>query len=106
VVLHEFAHQLDQEDSRSDGSPYLEKSTHYVSWARHLGEVYKELREAVTLNQPTFLDAYGATNPAEFFAVLTETFFEKPLGLKKNYPELYEELKSYYKLDPVYWEVN
>ena len=106
VVLHEFAHQLDQEDGSSNGAPYMEKGSHYVSWARHLGEVYKELREAVILNQPTFLDAYGATNPAEFFAVLTETFFEKPRGLKKNYPKLYEELKNYYKLDPVYWEVN
>ena len=50
------------------------------------------------------MDRYGATNPAEFFAVATETFFEKPDQLKKKRPELYEELKSYYRTDPLSWE--
>lgn len=100
VILHEFAHQLDQEDGRSDGAPLLESGSRYVSWARHLGQVYQELQEAVAKHQKTFLDQYGATNPAEFFAVVTETFFEKPQALKKKIPTLYEELKNYYKLDP------
>lgn len=103
VVLHEFAHQLDQEDGRSDGTPLLEQNSHYVSWAKHLGEVYKELQERVTRHLPSFIDSYGATNPAEFFAVITETFFEKPHGLQKKYPQLYEELKNYYQLNPIEW---
>jgi MtfA peptidase len=103
VVLHEFAHQLDQEDGHSDGAPLMETGSQYISWARHLGQTYQELREAVAKHQETFLDQYGATNPAEFFAVLTETFFEKPLALKNKIPALYEELKNYYKLDPAQW---
>jgi Mlc titration factor MtfA (ptsG expression regulator) len=103
VVLHEFAHQLDQEDGRSDGAPLMETGSQYISWARHLGQTYRELQEAVAKHHETFLDPYGATNPAEFFAVLTETFFEKPLALKNNIPTLYEELKNYYKLDPAGW---
>lgn len=103
VVLHEFAHQLDQEDGRSDGTPLLEQSSSYVSWAKHLGEVYQELCESTARHLPNFIDSYGATNPAEFFAVITETFFEKPQGLKRKYPELYEELRTYYQLDPIEW---
>lgn len=103
VVLHEFAHQLDQEDGRSDGTPLLEQNSHYVSWAKHLGEVYEELQERVARHIPSFIDSYGATNPAEFFAVITETFFEKPEGLQKKYPQLYEELKNYYQLNPIEW---
>ena len=103
VVLHEFAHQLDQEDGSSDGAPLLETKSQYVSWARHLGTVYSELQEAVARHRPTFIDQYGATNPAEFFAVVTETFFEKGAGLKRRMPELYEELRTYYQLDPASW---
>lgn len=104
VVFHEFAHQLDQEDGYSDGAPLLESGSHYQSWSRHLGEVYEKLQEAVAKHRETFLDQYGATNPAEFFAVVTETFFEKPGALKRKIPALYEELKKYYKLDPTEWE--
>ncbi|MDX1386922.1 MAG: zinc-dependent peptidase [bacterium] len=103
VVLHEFAHQLDQEDGRSNGAPLLEKGSHYAGWARHLGEAYKELQAKVAEHQPSLIDPYGATNPAEFFAVLTETFFEKARALKKKYPKLYQELKTYYNLDPATW---
>lgn len=103
VVLHEFAHQLDQEDGHSDGAPLLDSGKQYVHWAKHLGEVYKELQERVAHGCPSFLDPYGATNPAEFFAVTTETFFENPIALQKHYPKLYRELANYYQLDPVQW---
>lgn len=103
VVLHEFAHQLDQEDGRSDGAPLLEKGAHYTSWAQHLGEVYEELQTSVRKHEASFLDQYGATNPAEFFAVITETFFEKPIAMQKKLPDLYQELSSYYQLDPATW---
>jgi hypothetical protein len=96
VVLHEFAHQLDQEDGAADGAPILDRRSQYVAWARVLGAEYERLRRG----RKSALDRYGATNPAEFFAVATECFFEKPAQMRKKHPELYEELKEYYRQDP------
>jgi MtfA peptidase len=103
VVLHEFAHQLDQEDGAADGAPPLERPSSYVNWARVLGQEYAALQDRAARGQPTLLDQYGATNPAEFFAVATETFFEQPLRMKREHPELYREMKGYYRLDPAEW---
>ncbi|WP_406694937.1 M90 family metallopeptidase [Singulisphaera sp. Ch08] len=100
VVLHEFAHQLDQEDGLANGAPILERRSSYVAWARVLMDEYEQLREDETQQRRTVLDTYGATNPAEFFAVATECFFEKPTQLRKKHPALYAELKSYYRQDP------
>jgi Mlc titration factor MtfA (ptsG expression regulator) len=104
VVLHEFAHQLDQEDGAADGAPILEHRSSYLTWARVLSGEYEALRNR--RGPRLVIDDYGATNPAEFFAVATETFFEKPEQMKKKHPELYEELKKYYKLDPAEWIPN
>jgi len=103
VVLHEFAHQLDQEDGFADGVPIFHDKSRYRNWGKVLGKEYILLRDRVEHNKNTLMDAYGATNPAEFFAVATETFFEKPCQMKRKEPELYEELKEYYQLDPVAW---
>jgi hypothetical protein len=100
VVLHEFAHQLDQEDGSGNGAPILEGNSSYASWARVLGREYKEHKKRSKKFKKTVMDRYGATNPAEFFAVATETFFEKPQQLKKKHPELFDELKKFYKIDP------
>jgi len=100
VVLHEFAHQLDQESGAGNGAPILHGRTSYASWARVLGQEYQELKKRSKKFKKTLMDKYGATNPAEFFAVATETFFEKPEKMKEKHPELYEELKKYYNLDP------
>jgi Mlc titration factor MtfA (ptsG expression regulator) len=70
------------------------------AWARILGQEYERLQREVGCGQETLLDRYGATNPAEFFAVATEFFFEKPLQLKGRIPQLYDELSLYYKQDP------
>ncbi len=101
VVLHEFAHQLDQEDGAADGAPILEHRSSYVTWARVLSGEYEALQKRK--GRRAVMSKYGATNPAEFFAVATETFFEKPRQMKKKHPELYEELRNYYKLDPFEW---
>jgi len=100
VVLHEFAHQLDFEDGVADGAPVLARRSNYVAWARVLGEEYRRLCQG---GRKSVLDRYGATDPAEFFAVATECFFEKPAQMKKKHPELYEELKEYYCQDPEAW---
>lgn len=106
VVLHEFAHQLDQEDGSADGAPILEKLSSYRTWARVLSKEYQDLQQRVLSGRKDIMDAYGATDPAEFFAVATETFFERPKQMKLTHPELYEELESYYGLDPLKWFEN
>ncbi len=103
VVLHEFAHQLDQQDSASDGAPILGSPDDYPRWAEVFTAEYEALRKARRFRRRSVLDKYGATDPAEFFAVATETFFEKPRQLLKNHPDLYGVLKDYYKLDPAQW---
>jgi Mlc titration factor MtfA (ptsG expression regulator) len=101
VVLHEFAHQLDMEDNVADGAPLLPRRSMYVAWARVLGREYEQLQREVAKNQRTVMDEYGATDPAEFFAVATETFFEKPRQLNAKHPELYEQLREFYRQDPL-----
>lgn len=103
VVLHEFAHQLDSEHGPTDGVPALGKSGQYREWARVLSHEFQDLQERVSHHRKSVMDAYGATSPAEFFAVATETFFTRPKQMKKHEPELYEELKQLYRLDPDHW---
>ena len=101
LVLHEFAHLLDLEDGAADGTPILERRSQYDAWARVLGEEFERLRKVSDRGRlHRVWITYGATNPAEFFAVATEAFFEKPGVLQKRHPELYEELKSFYQQDP------
>ncbi|MFC1746495.1 zinc-dependent peptidase [Candidatus Riflebacteria bacterium] len=104
VVMHEFAHQLDTEDGIADGCPVHTIASRYLSWARVLGEEYEKLQEKAKKRKKSVMDKYGATHPAEFFAVATECFFEKPKQMKKKHPELYEELKTYFQMDPVDWK--
>lgn len=106
VVLHEFAHQLDQENGFVDGAPALPTTSMYAAWARVLGREYQTLLKDTAAERPTLLDKYGATNPAEFFAVITEYFFEQPRNLKEQHPELYEELKRFYQQDPASLEMR
>jgi hypothetical protein len=100
VVLHEFAHQLDQEDGASDGAPVLPRRSMYVAWARVLGHDFDQLVRDTERHHRTLIDRYGATNPAEFFAVATETFFEKPRQLRSKHPALYSQLQEFYRQDP------
>jgi Mlc titration factor MtfA (ptsG expression regulator) len=100
VVLHEFAHQLDFEDGAGEGTPILESPSLLRTWARVLSTHYEQLRRDAQAGRPTVLNAYGATNLTEFFAVATETFFAKPQQLRAAEPQLYEELEAYYRQDP------
>lgn len=103
VVFHEFAHQLDMEDRSSNGAPALADERMYAAWSRVLGHEYTQLREAVEHHRRTLIDPYGSESPAEFFAVATETFFEKPIKLRDEHAELYEQLREFYRQDPATW---
>lgn len=103
VVLHEFAHYLDMEDETMDGAPGLGSARAYREWSRVFWEEYDRLRATLGAGQPTFLDPYAASAPAEFFAVVTEAFFEKPRELELQHAGLYEQLRRYYRVDPARW---
>jgi len=100
VVFHEFAHQLDAESGNFNGAPVLPRRSMYIAWARILSEEYDALRIHALHHEQTDIDPYGATNPAEFFAVVTECFFQRPHQMRSRHPELYEELKTFYGQDP------
>jgi len=103
VSLHEFAHQLDSETGSTNGAPVLGENA-CQSWAQVLSEEFKELNQNLAQHHKTVMDSYGASNPAEFFAVATETFFEKPEQLANKHPELFAELEKFYRVDPKAWQ--
>jgi Mlc titration factor MtfA (ptsG expression regulator) len=100
VVLHEFAHQLDDETGAADGTPRLAESSQYPEWTQVVGGEYEQLVRVAGANAASFLDPYGAESPAEFFAVVTEYFFEAPLDLRHRHPQLYEQFRRFYRQDP------
>jgi Mlc titration factor MtfA (ptsG expression regulator) len=81
----------------------VQKNSDYPIWAKVMSTEYQQLSKDTQRGVKTVMDSYGATNPAEFFAVATETFFEKPYQLLKKHPALYEQLQRYYQLNPVQW---
>lgn len=103
VVLHEFAHKLDEENSGTNGLPILRDTDHYQEWAQVLGQEYRSLETRVARRKNKVIDGYGLTSPAEFFAVATESFFEKSAAMQKRLPDLYEQLKRFYAVDPATW---
>lgn len=103
VVLHEFAHQLDSESGATNGAPLLQTRGAYKIWAHVFSEEFEQLQRIASYKGQSLIDHYGATNPAEFFAVATETFFERPAQMKENHRELFEELTKYYRVNPVEW---
>ncbi len=104
VVLHEFAHQLDSESGNTNGAPYLGSRERYRSWSEVLSRDYANLRAEAMFGMHGVLDHYGASSPAEFFAVATESFFEQPHQLAARHPALYGEFLKYYRIDPRQWQ--
>jgi len=103
VVLHEFAHQLDQEKGYANGAPGLYSREARSRWARVLGEAFTQLQQRVAWGEASLFSAYGATSPAEFFAVATEVFFEQPHLMALAHPALYDEFRELYRVDPDKW---
>jgi len=106
VVLHEFAHQLDATSGQFDGTPRLLDAAALGSWTRMLDLNFEQLVREAEAGTHGALDHYGATNRAEFFAVATEAFFERPTALQQERPALYEALRRYYGQDPAAPEVR
>lgn len=104
VVLHEFAHKLDEENSGMNGQPILHAAGHYQEWAEVLGREYRSFADRVSRRKNKVIDEYGLTSPAEFFAVATESFFEKAMAMQRRLPDLYEQLKKFYAVDPASWK--
>ncbi len=99
VVYHEFAHKLDMLDGAADGAPPLHTREQYEKWAEICSKEFEILSRKAAAGAPTLLDTYGATNPAEFFAVATEYFFDRPVQLRRRHGELYAILAAFYNQD-------
>jgi Mlc titration factor MtfA (ptsG expression regulator) len=104
VALHEFAHKLDEENERLNGLPVLADRRQYASWAEVFSREFDALKRSVERGEPTLLDSYGAESPSEFFAVVTEAFFQRPRELTLRHPLLYEQMRRYFNLDPASWK--
>lgn len=103
VVYHEFAHVLDMQSGSADGMPPLESSAQAEAWTNTFYPAFKAFVQETRHGRSTFIDPYGASHPAEFFAVATEHFFEQPDQLQRNHPALFRLLAGFYQLDPTQW---
>ena len=103
VVVHEFAHQLDQEKGVANGAPPLPMRASRPQWAEVMAVAYERLRSQIARHEPHVMDAYGATDPAEFFAVACEVFFEQPEALAEAEPALFAQLCVCHRVNPLSW---
>jgi Mlc titration factor MtfA (ptsG expression regulator) len=104
LVVHEFAHQLDQAKGSANGAPFTIASTsRRQRWANVMSREFEQHQRNALLGEQTLLSHYGATNPAEFFAVCSEVFFELPQAMRYVHPGLYAELSQYYGVSPADW---
>jgi hypothetical protein len=104
VVIHEFAHQIDQAHGRANGAPWLPGAARRARWARVWSTAFEQLHAQLARGETGLIEPYGATEPAEFFAVTSELFFEKPTELAVQHPDLFAELRGLYGVDPRLWQ--
>jgi Mlc titration factor MtfA (ptsG expression regulator) len=103
VVIHEFAHQLDQQTGVANGAPRLGSRERYERWSKVLAAAYVAAQPGSDDAAPPLISGYGTSSPAEFFAVTTEVFFEQPQRLAAEFPDLHRELAAYFRVDPALW---
>ena len=103
VVIHEFAHQLDQANGPANGAPHLVGRARRARWAKVFAEEFAALQASVREHRHSLFDSYGASEPAEFFAVASEVFFEQPQRMAAQHAALYAELSAYYRVNPLSW---
>lgn len=99
VVIHECAHKLDMLDGTVNGLPPLHEGMQVEEWARVFTAAYQDLCGQVDAGGQTILHPYATESPAEFFAVVSETFFTRPVVLQQIYPEAYQQLQDFYRQD-------
>lgn len=103
VVIHEFAHQLDQATGQANGAPPLAPTQRRARWAQVMGDAFAALQARAARGEPSLMSHYGATDPAEFFAVASEVFFEQPAQLAAELPAVHAELVALYGINPASW---
>jgi len=96
LVIHEFAHKLDMLNGRANGFPPLHSGMNVHTWSEVFTRAYEDFRQRIDRGEHLLIDPYGATEPAEFFAVLSEVYFETPQVLRNTYPDVYEQLHAFY----------
>ncbi len=101
VVIHEFAHKLDMLNGRANGMPPLHPNMPIEAWTQALTRAYNTLTRQLEHHRRPWINAYAATNPAEFFAVLSESFFTDPVHLKHHEPDVYEQFVRFYHQNPL-----
>lgn len=101
LVIHEFAHKLDMLDGSANGAPPLHANMSLAVWSSVFTQAYADFCERVDRGEDTGIDSYASESPAEFFAVLSEAFFEIPLAVQQRYPLVYEQLATFYRQDPL-----
>ena len=102
VILHEFAHKIDMLNGAANGMPPLHANMIREHWTKSLSKAYKSLYQQIERHQHTSIDPYASESPAEFFAVLTEIYFEQPVHLHHIYPAVYKQLSLFYRQDPLH----
>ncbi len=102
-VIHEFAHQLDIENGAIDGVPKLDNPERYESWEKAFTEAFARFEKKISAGRDTKVDEYALEGPDEFFAVVTEHFFQTPRELRAEFPDVYAELEAYFHQDPASW---
>jgi len=100
VVIHEFAHKLDMLSGAADGVPPLHVGMSRAAWLKAFKHAYEGFCDAVERERETWLDPYAAEHPSEFFAVISEAFFKDPAETRRRYPEVFDQLRLFYKQDP------
>jgi MtfA peptidase len=100
VVIHELAHKLDMRNGAPDGFPPLHRGMEPRQWSAAFSAAFEDLNRRIDAGEPSAIDPYAAEDPAEFFAVLSETFFERPELLQATYPEVYAQMQAFYRQDP------
>jgi Mlc titration factor MtfA (ptsG expression regulator) len=97
LVIHEFAHKLDMQNGRANGFPPLHKNMDASAWVSAFTQAFEDLQKRCEHGHAHDFDCYAATSPAEFFAVMSEVFFERPALLNRHYPDVYEQMQRYYR---------
>jgi Mlc titration factor MtfA (ptsG expression regulator) len=101
LVIHEFAHKLDMQNGEANGFPPLHPGMNGVVWTQAFSACFENFQHQCSQGRNIGIDCYGASSPAEFFAVLSEVFFERPEIIHRAYADVHEQLKQYYRQDPM-----